>query len=174
MSTTVDSRVHAYDTRRERIEVIYDGLAEAPLLRVDQLTGLRAGELFVCEDLATDEIDMGLIDRSGRVSRFLSGPAASTRAPSSPAWPSTHPAAGSTSPPSARKTGAVYEVSGPFARAGVTSAPPPARPALGGSSLRLRLEAVAHAEVRMYSQSGDAVSSFCRTFLMKTSTERSP
>lgn len=73
VSTTADDRVHAYDTRRERIRVIYDGLASAsaPLLRVDQLTGSRAGEVFVCEDIATKEIDIGVIWR-GRVSRFLS------------------------------------------------------------------------------------------------------
>ena len=67
VSTTGDSRVYAYDIARERIEVIYDGLAPgkpAPLLRVDQLTANRAGEVFVCEDIATDEIDIGLIDRS--------------------------------------------------------------------------------------------------------------
>ncbi len=54
--------------------MIYDGLASrsAPLLRVDQLTGSRGGEVFVCEDLATEEIDMGVIDRDRRVSRFLS------------------------------------------------------------------------------------------------------
>jgi hypothetical protein len=39
---------------------------------VDQLTANRAGEVFVCEDIATDEIDIGLIDRAGRVSKFLS------------------------------------------------------------------------------------------------------
>jgi secreted PhoX family phosphatase len=74
VSTTADDRVHAYDTRRERIRVVYDGLASprAPLLRVDQLTGSRAGEVFVCEDIATDEIDIGLIERDGSVSRFLS------------------------------------------------------------------------------------------------------
>jgi uncharacterized protein len=74
VATTADHRVHAYDTRSTRIEVIYDGLASrsAPLLRVDQMTGSRAGELFVCEDLATDEIDIGVIDRRRRMSRFLS------------------------------------------------------------------------------------------------------
>ena len=67
--------MHAYDIARERIEVIYDGLGQegyTPLLRVDQLTANRAGEVFVCEDIATEEIDIGLIDRSGRVSKFLS------------------------------------------------------------------------------------------------------
>jgi secreted PhoX family phosphatase len=74
ISTTGDHRVHAYDIERERIEVIYDGLGDGttPLLRVDQLTANRAGEVFVCEDIATEEIDIGLIDRRGRVSKFLS------------------------------------------------------------------------------------------------------
>jgi uncharacterized protein len=74
VSTTADHRVHAYDTRRERLKVIYDGLASAsaPLLRVDQMTGSPGGEIFVCEDIATEEIDMGVIDRDRRVSRFLS------------------------------------------------------------------------------------------------------
>jgi uncharacterized protein len=74
VSTTADQRVHAYDTRRRRIRVVYDGLASAnaPLLRVDQLTGSRAGEVFVCEDIATEEIDIGVIGRDGGVSKFLS------------------------------------------------------------------------------------------------------
>ena len=74
VTTTGDHRVHAYDIARERIELVYDGLGSgaAPLLRVDQLTATRAGEVFVCEDIATQEIDIGLIDRTGRVSRFLS------------------------------------------------------------------------------------------------------
>jgi secreted PhoX family phosphatase len=74
VSTTADHRVHAYDTRSGRIRVVYDGLASAsaPLLRVDQLTGSRAGEVFVCEDIATEEIDIGVIQRNGSVSRFLS------------------------------------------------------------------------------------------------------
>jgi uncharacterized protein len=74
VATTADHRVHAYDTRRGRIRVIYDGLASrsAPLLRVDNMTGSRAGEIFVCEDIATEEIDMGVISPDRRVARFLS------------------------------------------------------------------------------------------------------
>lgn len=74
LSTTADCRVHAYDIGSGRIRVIYDGLAEdAPaLLGVDQLTDSRGGELFVCEDLISTEIDIGVIDRRGRVSKFLS------------------------------------------------------------------------------------------------------
>jgi secreted PhoX family phosphatase len=73
VSTTADDRVHAYDIRRGRIRVVYDGLASAsaPLLRVDQMTGSRAGEVFVCEDIATEEISMGVIEHDRTVSRFL-------------------------------------------------------------------------------------------------------
>ena len=81
VATTADDRVHAYDIDRERMRVLYDGLASpsAPLLRVDQLTANRAGEVFVCEDIATKEIDIGVIERSGRVSRFLSVTGATAR-----------------------------------------------------------------------------------------------
>ena len=124
VSTTGDSRVYAYDIERERIEVIYDGLAPgkpAPLLRVDQLTANRAGEVFVCEDIATNEIDIGLIDRAGRVSKFLSvtGPdhvgselTGVTFDPSgSRMYFSSQRAFGKDGMPG---PGAIYEVSGPF------------------------------------------------------------
>jgi hypothetical protein len=123
VATTADHRVHAYDTRRQRFAVIYDGLASrsGPVLRVDQLTASRAGELFVCEDIATDEIDMGVIDRRRRVARFLSatGPEHEGSELTGVAFdPSGRRmyfasqraggAAGGTGP------GAIYEVSGPF------------------------------------------------------------
>ena len=74
MATTGDSRIHAYDTRAERVAVIYDGLARksAPLLRVDNITASKSGELFVCEDIGTEEIDIGVITRDRKVSKFLS------------------------------------------------------------------------------------------------------
>jgi secreted PhoX family phosphatase len=115
--------VHAYDIAAGRIEVIYDGLAsrEAPLLRVDQLTANRAGEVFVCEDIATDEIDIGVIDRRGRVSRFLSatGPihagselTGATFDPSgSRMYVSSQRAFGKGGMPG---PGAIFEISGPF------------------------------------------------------------
>jgi secreted PhoX family phosphatase len=73
LTTTLDSRVRAYDTGRSRVKVIYDGLAApaAPLNMVDQLTASRVGELFVAEDNNAADIDVGLIDRRRRVSRFL-------------------------------------------------------------------------------------------------------
>lgn len=125
VATSADRRVHAYDTRRGRIEVLYDGpSARGPELRVDQLIATRAGEVFVCEDVASGPIDVGLIDRTGRVSRFLTATGAEHEGSE---------LTGVTFDPSGRRMyfasqraggaggtpgpGAVYEVSGPF-RAG--------------------------------------------------------
>ena len=120
VATTADSRVHAFDVARQRFAVIYDGFAtrEAPLLRVDQLTGSRAGELFVCEDIHTEEIDLGLIEPSGRVSRFLTVTGPQHR---------DSELTGAAFDPSGRRLyissqrahgqGVIYEISGPFRRA---------------------------------------------------------
>jgi len=128
IATTGDDRVYAYDIRRERIDVIYDGLGQegyAPLMRVDQLTANRAGEVFVCEDIATKEIDIGLIDRRGRVSKFLSatGPIHA----GSELTGVTFDPSGSRMYFSSQRAygkndglpgpGAIFEVSGPFRRA---------------------------------------------------------
>jgi secreted PhoX family phosphatase len=124
VSTTGDTRVHAYDIARERIDVIYDGLAPgkpAPLRGVDQLTANHAGEVFVCEDIVASEIDIGLIDRAGRVSMFLSvtGPdhigselTGATFDPSGTRmyFSSQRAFRKGTTP----GLGAIYEVSGPF------------------------------------------------------------
>ncbi|HZN89329.1 MAG TPA: alkaline phosphatase PhoX [Thermoleophilaceae bacterium] len=123
VATTADHRVHAYDTRRERFDLIYDGLASrsAPLLRVDQLVASRAGEVFVCEDIATDEIDIGVIDRRGRMTRFLS--AAGTQHQASELTGVTFDPSGSRMYFASQRAfgssdapgpGAIYEVSGPF------------------------------------------------------------
>jgi secreted PhoX family phosphatase len=123
VSTTADHRVHAYDIASQRFELLYDGLAsrEAPLLRVDQLTATRAGEIFVCEDLAADEIDIGVLERDGAVSRFLSvtGPQHAlseltgvTFDPSGGRmYFASQRAGGSDGMPG---PGAIYEISGPF------------------------------------------------------------
>jgi secreted PhoX family phosphatase len=124
VATTADHRVHAYDTRRERIRVIYDGLASrsAPLLRVDQLTGTRAGEVFVCEDIATDEIDIGVIGPDRRVAKFLSvtGPehrgSELTGVTFDPSGSRMYVASQRAFPESdlLPGPGAIYEVTGPF------------------------------------------------------------
>ncbi len=65
--------MHAYDTRRRHMDVLYDGASRAnpPLTGVDNLTASRAGDLYVCEDNGTDELDIGLITPRRRVARFL-------------------------------------------------------------------------------------------------------
>ena len=133
VATTADHRVQAYDTRRERIRVAYDGLASrsAPLLRVDQLTGSRAGEVFVCEDLATDEIDVGVIAPDRTVSKFLSvtGPqhvrSELTGVTFDPSGKRMFVASQRAYPPNDLDSGpgAIFEVSGPFKGAAVRRRP---------------------------------------------------
>jgi secreted PhoX family phosphatase len=88
---------------------------------VDQLTANRAGEVFVCEDIATDEIDIGLIDRAGRVSKFLSvtGPdhagSELTGVTFDPSGSRMYFSSQRAYPRDGRPgPGAIYEVSGPF------------------------------------------------------------
>ena len=119
IATTADSRLHAYDTGRERIEVIYDGLAarDTPLLRVDQLTASPAGELFICEDLATREIHMGLMSPKRDISHFLA--VTGKEHDGSELTGATFDPGGSRlffSSQRAREVGAIYEVRGPFLR----------------------------------------------------------
>ncbi len=73
ITTTGDSKIRALDTRTERIETIYDASAmrEAPLVQVDQIAASPGGELFVCEDLDTSELYLGVMTRDRKVSRFL-------------------------------------------------------------------------------------------------------
>jgi secreted PhoX family phosphatase len=123
VATTSDSRIHAYDIASERFEVLYDGHASprGPLLQVDQMTATSAGEIFVCEDNGAEQMDIGVMDRSGRVSRFLSimGAQHSGSEPTgvifnpqeSRMYFASQRAGGSADE---EGPGAVYEISGPF------------------------------------------------------------
>jgi len=97
--------------------VIYDGMAmaEAPLVNVDQLAVSQAGELFVCEDVPTAEIHMGVITPKRRVSRFLSV-TGKQHANSELTGVAFDPSGSRMyfSSQRARETGAIYEVRGPF------------------------------------------------------------
>jgi uncharacterized protein len=121
IATTLDDKVHAYDTRRERIDVIYDGLAlpQPPLVNVDQLAVSHAGELFVCEDTPSAEIHMGVITPKRRVSRFLS--VTGRQHADSELTGVTFDPSGTRmyfSSQRARQTGAIYEIRGPFKKPG--------------------------------------------------------
>lgn len=124
VATTSDSKVHAYDVASERFDVLYDGEdGEQPLLQVDQMTATSAGEIFVCENSETEEIDIGLLDRGGSVEKFLSltGPQHHGSEPTGvifdPAerrmYFASQRAGGDDGD---EGPGAIYEVSGPFRR----------------------------------------------------------
>ena len=117
VATTADNKVHAYDTRRRRIEVIYDAaaLTDPPLTGVDNITVARSGDLYVCEDNGTGMLDIVLITPGRRIARFItaSGP-----------HHTTSELCGVVFDPRGRRlyfssqrfdgTGAVFEVTGPF------------------------------------------------------------
>ena len=125
LATTNDSRIHAYDTTTERIDVLYDAgaIENPPLTNVDNVTVSRSGDLFVCEDTSNSQdpgLDIGIITPQREVSRFLK------------VTGSTHVVAGEARSelcgvifdPSGNRmyfssqrgfgTGVIYEVTGPF------------------------------------------------------------
>ena len=126
IATTGDSRILAYNVRRERMHVVYDAdrLKDPPLRDVDNITVSRARELFICEDNGGDDpFDVCLItlEPRQRVSRFakLTGPqhgAASTDASSEVTGVCFNPRGDRMYFSSQRAfgTGVVYEVRGPF------------------------------------------------------------
>jgi secreted PhoX family phosphatase len=76
VATTTDETIHAYDTKTERIDVLYraDDAPGTPLRGVDNLHVSRSGDLFVAEDSYTsdpDAMDVCLITPDRVVSRFL-------------------------------------------------------------------------------------------------------
>jgi Alkaline phosphatase PhoX/WD40-like Beta Propeller Repeat len=119
ISTTADSRMHAYDIDRERIRVIYDGReqSEPALIAQDQMTASPAGELFVAEDNGRPEQAVSTIDPPGAVKRFLTISGANHAGSE---------LSGLAFSPDGRRlyfssqraygSGAVYEVRGPFRR----------------------------------------------------------
>ena len=75
ISTTGDHRVHVRHrerTHRRDLRRARRRPDAAPARRPAHRE--PGGEVFVCEDIATAEIDIGLIDRAGRVSKFSPRP----------------------------------------------------------------------------------------------------
>jgi secreted PhoX family phosphatase len=123
-TTKKDNKVHAYDTRSNRYELIYDEATTpgSPLSGLDGITVSRSGDLFLCED--GGDKDVCLITPEREVARFLT------------VTGSAHDAselAGVTFDPSGTRMyfssmrgfgqGAVYEVTGPFRGSGTSDAP---------------------------------------------------
>jgi secreted PhoX family phosphatase len=119
VGTTEDSKLHALDLDRQRIEVVYDGFTRRnpPLLALDQMTSSPAGELFIAEDNGKPEQAISTLDPPRNVDRFLTvgGPIHKGSELSGVAFT---PAGDRFYFASQRAygTGAVYEVRGPFRR----------------------------------------------------------
>ena len=138
LTTTSDSRIWAYNTRSERIRVLYDPekIKNPPLTDVDNITvAKRSGDIYVCEDNGgEDAFDIGIVTpqvdrtnggrpRAPKVARFakMTGPQhgdPSTEAVSEVAGVCFNPAGDRLYFSSQRGfvTGITYEVSGPFRR----------------------------------------------------------
>ena len=76
LCTTHDSKIHMYDTRAGKIDLLYDiaTFQQPPLKNVDNITVARSGDVFVAEDTDQDGdpgFDIGLITPDRQVSRFL-------------------------------------------------------------------------------------------------------
>jgi secreted PhoX family phosphatase len=70
-TTKGDNKVHAYDTRSNRYELIYDEALhpDSPLSGLDGITVSRSGDLYLCED--GGDLDICMITPERVVSRFL-------------------------------------------------------------------------------------------------------
>jgi hypothetical protein len=135
LCTTNDNKIHTYDTRTQRMDVLYDGATfdNPPLTNVDNLTVSRSGDLFVCEDTsdsADPGLDIGLITPNRRVTRFLK----LTGSAHTGANEARSEITGVTFDPSGDRmffasqrgfvTGVIYEITGPFRQ----QRPSPGRP----------------------------------------------
>jgi len=69
VATTSDSKVHAYETVTQTIEVLYDKASGGALKDADNLTVSRSGDIFVCED--ADNLEICVISREREISPFL-------------------------------------------------------------------------------------------------------
>ena len=68
VTTTSDSKIHAYNVITETIEVLWSGDAvegESPAFDIDQLTHSEGGEIFVCED--EGRLRISVLSADGRV-----------------------------------------------------------------------------------------------------------
>ena len=114
VATTSDSRIHAYDTITESIEVLWDGEAsDGPLKEVDNVTVSPSGDLFVAED--ADDLDVCLISPEREVAKFVN--LSSSQHPESELCGPVFDPSGTRFYFASQRSfavGAVYEVTGPF------------------------------------------------------------
>jgi secreted PhoX family phosphatase len=149
-TTKKDNKVHAYDTRSNRYELIYDEATTpgSPLQGLDGITVARSGDLFLCED--GGDLDICIITPDRVVARFLNLTGA-PHADSELTGVAFDPSGNRLYFSSMRGygQGVTYEVTGPFRGSGPSSAPlvfgasaapnqPPANPPPSGAPVRIR------------------------------------
>jgi secreted PhoX family phosphatase len=125
LCTTNDSKIHTYDTKTQKMGVLYDAskFDNPPLTNVDNVTVSRSGDLFVCEDTTNSDdpgLDIGIITPNRRVSRFLK----LTGSQHTGGGEGRSEIAGAVFDPSGDRllfasqrgfvTGVIYEITGPF------------------------------------------------------------
>jgi sugar lactone lactonase YvrE len=72
VATTSDNKIHAYNPVSGTIEVVYDQkVGDGPLNGVDNVTAAPSGDIYVCEDNGTNQLDIGILTPEGEVARFL-------------------------------------------------------------------------------------------------------
>lgn len=177
-TTKGDDKVHAYDTRSGRYELIYDKAThpDAPLSGLDGVTVSRSGDLYLCEDGGDNEICMITPRRVVAPFLRLTG---SAHGDSELAGVVFDPSATRLYFSSMRAYGggAIYEVSGPFRGSGPSGAPMvfgataiPEKPAvrvraprqirlpdLLGRGVMVRVEVNAPGTVRLALRTGDVL-----------------
>ena len=138
LATTSDSKIHAYDTARSTIEVVYEKgkVPGAPISEPDNITLSPAGDLYIAENSTPEGegegLDVGLLTPALEVSRFLTaiGPKHVYDAPGLGASELTGPVfdpsgtrfyftsqrARTAAVGDLPGTGEVYEITGPFRR----------------------------------------------------------
>jgi secreted PhoX family phosphatase len=115
-STKGDNKVWAYDARRARIEVLYDGdaRAELPLRGVDNLGVTPRGDLVVAED--GDDMQLVVLTRSGVAAPLLQLTGQEGSELAGPAFSPDGRHLYFSSQRGGGGPGITYEVSGPFRR----------------------------------------------------------
>jgi hypothetical protein len=152
VATTSDNKIHAYDPVTETIEVVYDQKAgDGPLNGVDNVTAAPSGDIYICEDNGTNQIDIGILTPEGEVARFLT--ASGTMHEQSELTGVCFDPSGKRMYFGAQRSlggpGALFEVTGPFRER------QPAVPVGGG--LRVKAHAARTASVDRFRRGGMAV-----------------
>jgi hypothetical protein len=152
LATTSDNKIHAYDPLTETVEVVYDQKAgDGPLNGVDNVTAAPSGDIYVCEDNGTNQLDIGILTPEGEVARFLTatGPPHEQSELTGCCFDPSGKRMYVSSQRSLGGPGALFEITGPFRER------QPAVPVGGG--LRLRAHAGRTGQLDSFGRKGVSV-----------------